>query len=442
MITYGSNLSIVKALPELQKPQRKRKRSWLFYLIDFVADLIVDIIGTAAKILTGGNKIIGNAVEIGLGALKDILLPLAFGYEVDWKEVGTNAIFRLLVNGISGALKHTKKFLRRVKNLTFIKKVVNTTKKIINFVKNPKGLLNFAVNKLTYSLKRKLITKFGKIKSTKIIKFVRNSIKTFIFSIYTGISFAKAKDKKKFILNRGKNLLSGFAKRKINSFKNKLIIPKIREIAKNKKTTTKDFVSFLQKNDKTWIKFNDSHWIDGIKIASNDWIENENDNFVSFYIFFNKITTRNKKALIFIDTPIEQFKKFILASSKGKFYLDNFAWGWEIGKHIRNKTKFFINKLSTNSKYNNHFVASISTFNINSNNAIEELRNEFKVLSSTRNRKLGNQIAIEFNDNKIDFFKQGSIRTEKKFDLFINKNKSKIRKTTKTFSLVKSIKKL
>gem|GEM_PF-4719966 len=46
---------------------------------------------------------------------------------------------------------------------------------------------------------------------------------------------------------------------------------------------------------------------------------------MSFYIFFNKITTRNKKALIFIDMQIEQFKNFILASSKGKFYLDNFA---------------------------------------------------------------------------------------------------------------------
>ncbi|BDX52595.1 hypothetical protein [Metamycoplasma equirhinis] len=440
MLYYGTNLVVKEALPELAKKARKSP-NLLFKILNFLSNLVIDIVSKAITFLTG-SKVFGDIIEVILGAINDIVLPSIFGIPIDWSEVASNAVFRFLVIGASSTLKSVKKFIKTKKLFKF-NKTVKFLQTGIRFIKNPKAALNFVVNKVTYSLKKKLIKKLGKNSAEKIIKFVRNSIKGTIKTTILIKSFVLAKDKKKFLLNRLNNLANIGIRKAVNKFSNKIVTSNLKKLVKNKFSNRNDFNKLLKQNNKTWISFmSQSKWIDGIKIAADDWILEENQQTISYYVFFNKLTTKNKKSLLFFNRDIEEFKNFIDATSKGKFYLDNLAWGWTIGKAILKKdTAFSIKKLE-NTKYTKHFLSSLETFEQNSKDVIENLRNEFKVLNSTRNRKLGNRIVIEWNDSNVNFFEGNKFKKEEQFNKKFLVNNSKIKTISKPINLVKSYKKI
>lgn len=397
MLTYGSSLIPIKSLPELQKPKKpKNVKSWWFYLIDFIADLLIEAVAFAVNIISAGQG--GRVVSLVLGAVKDFALPLLFGYKVNWVDLSINAGINLAYLGISKIITKGKKVLRHFKN-------------VVRFIQNPQAFLNFAVNKSTYQLRKILQKKFDKIATKKIIKAIRKGIKVLVkaFAFYQG--YKNADDKQGYVLKN----VQRYATSKLKFFLKKMTRKGVAFLSKNKIKNNGTW-----KDSKTWISFTTSKWIDGVKIASNTWLEQDEAKSVSFYVFFNREATHNKKTLLFIDRPKDELISFLNATSKGKYYLDTWAWGWEVGKKIRTilttkKEKFWINKLE-NSIYNEHFKTTLKSFDSASEKAIEEFRNSFKVLSSTRRRNLGNKIVVEFASGQTKFYNR--IKT---VDLFNNK---------------------
>ncbi|WP_027120704.1 hypothetical protein [Mycoplasmopsis lipofaciens] len=446
MISYGSNLELKKPLPELLKIQKPEEKGFLYYLhsfLDFVGEVVIDVISEAVTIATFGNKFIGETVELVLGFVKDVIIDLAIYQKVDWKNVLVNAAWRLGTIAFMNGLRKTKNFIKQINKGKYAKTISKTTnfvKKSISFIKNPQSLYKYFLNKVSYKIQKTFFksTKWSKIQIKKIKKIIKNIINYGTYWTSFGISFYKADDKAKFLFSRTKNLARIRFKKLTKKITKDIYDKRIKNLAKKNPKNIYEYQKIMKQHNQTWIQFYDSNWIDGLKIASTDWIENKNEQFLSYYVFFNRLTTNNKNALLFIDRPIEEFNNFINSSSKGKYYLDNLAWGWNVGKAIRNqnktgKSKFWISKLEkTANKYDIHFLKSIREFDKTSNTTIETFRNQFKVLSSTRNRKLGNRIAVEFNNKKVVFYKK---KNEEQFNKTF-KNFNNIKRTSKGINLI------
>ncbi|MDC8920545.1 hypothetical protein PR253_02470 [Metamycoplasma hyosynoviae] len=440
MVYYGTNSAVKKGLPELKKLKSKTW-NWLFHAANLISNLIIDIVSSAISILPiPGAKLIGNIVETTLGAISDIAIPLIFGRSVDYKEVGINATWRFFTIGSFSVLKGIRKIYKKI---PVVNKAIRFFQRIASFAKNPVGLIHYVVNKTTYKLKVKLIKSLGRKQASFIIKGIRKAYRTTIKASVFTVSLLTAKNKEDFLRQRLSNLISFGIKKGFRIINKKIFIKGIKKLAASKFSTRESLKKYVKVKNQTWIPFYESKWIDGVKIVDDKWVYEEDQKMISYFVFFNKLATKNKKSLIFFNRPIEEFKEFLTTSDKGKWYLDNLAWGWEVGAAIRKKNKkpFLINKLEK-TKYNQHFLSSVKQFENTTDNAIERLRDKFKVLSSARNRNLGNKIVIEWNDQKVDFFSRDDASKATHFDSkFLYKGK-KMKSIKKAFSLVKSIKKI
>ncbi|WP_330463189.1 hypothetical protein [Metamycoplasma gateae] len=442
MLKYGKNIALLKPLPELKKPEPSAIVRFFRHFLDFLGDVVISIIEKVINFATLGIKIVGDLVEIALGAIKDIFINVIFGEKIDWKQIGINTLWRL---GTTGYVYAGRKFVKFVKNLSpKASNVLNwfrkTGKSVWNLVKNPSNIPRYVLNKTVYFFTKKMNKSqiFKKLDLKKIKKVIRGIIRHSIgLSVFIK-GMINSKNKTDFVIRRGINFLKFGQKRIIKKLFQRNARKNILSLAKNNNQSVKAYEKVLKKADLTWIPFKDSNWIDGVKIASTSWIENENDSKISFYTFFNSEV--KKPPLLFIDRPIDEFNSFITAASKGKFYLDNFAWGWEIGKAIKlqekeqknTKTYFWIKNLdSKNSKYSKHFLSSISSIEENQEAALEAFRNNFKVLSSTKNRFLGNKMVVQFDNEKIRFYKK---MTKSIYNKTLLNNKT-VKKTSKIINL-------
>ncbi|MDI3350476.1 hypothetical protein [Mycoplasmopsis arginini] len=442
MLKYGKNIALLKPLPELKKPEPSAIVRFFRHFLDFLGDVVISIIEKVVNFATLGIKIVGDLVEIALGAIKDIFINVIFGEKIDWKQIGINTLWRL---GTTGYVYAGRKFVKFIKNLSpKASNVLNwfrkTGKSVWNLVKNPSNIPRYLLNKTVYFFTKKMNKSpiFKKLDLKKIRKVIRGIIRHSIgLSVFIK-GMINSKNKTDFAIRRGINFLKFGQKRIIKKLFQRNARKNILSLARNNNQSVKSYERVLKKADLTWIPFKDSNWIDGVKIASTSWIENENDSKISFYTFFNSEV--KKPPLLFIDRPIDEFNGFITAASKGKFYLDNFAWGWEIGKAIKlqekeqknTKTYFWIKNLSSkNSKYNKHFLSSISSIEENQEAALEAFRNNFKVLSSTKNRFLGNKMVVQFDNEKIRFYKK---MTKSIYNKTLLNNKT-IKKTSKIINL-------
>lgn len=120
--------------------------------------------------------------------------------------------------------------------------------------------------------------------------------------------------------------------KKINNYIQKVLEPKIQK-------KFKFLNNFFENTDKAWLPLNSS-WIRAIRIIKNN--EKWNFHTASFVIKFNPATTNNKKALYIANKNVDVILGFLTAESPGAYYIDNFAWGWEIGKLLRERHLFFV----------------------------------------------------------------------------------------------------
>ncbi|MGC7178991.1 hypothetical protein ACP0CE_03300, partial [Metamycoplasma hominis] len=60
----------------------------------------------------------------------------------------------------------------------------------------------------------------------------------------------------------------------------------------------------------------------------------------SAIVYFKPKPTNNKAPVFLFQKNTNLLAGFLGCESPGKYYLDNFAWGWSIGKIIRKYSKF------------------------------------------------------------------------------------------------------
>ena len=79
----------------------------------------------------------------------------------------------------------------------------------------------------------------------------------------------------------------------------------------------------------------DAPWIKGVKLLP---VRNTL-NYFNVLIFFDKRITRKKAPVYIYNQKWTDIKPFLDAPSSGQYYINNIAWGWEIGKAIRMNKK-------------------------------------------------------------------------------------------------------
>lgn len=160
----------------------------------------------------------------------------------------------------------------------------------------------------------------------------------------------------------------------INKFKNKFQAP-IRNILR----TTQERLNMI---------IFDSSWISGVRIIP---ISRLSVN-MHLLVFFNPTTTNNKSDVFLNNVPKLMFEKWLTSKSKGAFYLNNFAWGWEIGRWIRQNGKW--KNLALAGFISNKAIATLFNIKRTINFGLKIYHNPNELINLWKNwpKELGNAI--------------------------------------------------
>lgn len=74
-----------------------------------------------------------------------------------------------------------------------------------------------------------------------------------------------------------------------------------------------------------------SKWIEYIKIYNSEF----GTNLFNVLVVFKPEETNNKKPVLLFAKQLNKIQAFLISQSKGKFYIDNFSYGWEVGRLFR-----------------------------------------------------------------------------------------------------------
>ncbi|MGY6172319.1 hypothetical protein ACW95P_03180, partial [Candidatus Mycoplasma pogonae] len=222
-------------------------------------------------------------------------------------------------------LKYSKKFSNEIENIS------NARRAYFKFGQNMPKLK--AENFKTTLLQNK-----------EEIKILNSRIKQYKKVIFTTRQLISAATSPEYLAKKTSDLLTSPFKRKINKY--------INENFKNfKKTLAKKYKFFDKYSDDYLEKIPvKSKVISHIKFIPNN---NTWDFYnVSCIVYFRKDATSSKnnpngKPPIYLSNKsMSKIVEFINSSSPMAHYLDNFAWGWDVGKFLReNKQFMFISKI-------------------------------------------------------------------------------------------------
>lgn len=252
MLKYGKNIALLKPLPELKKPEPSAIVRFFRHFLDFLGDVVISIIEKVVNFATLGIKIVGDLVEIALGAIKDIFINVIFGEKIDWKQIGINTLWRL---GTTGYVYAGRKFVKFVKNLSpKASNVLNwfrkTGKSVWNLVKNPSNIPRYVLNKTVYFFTKKMNKSpiFKKLDLKKIRKVIRGIIRHSIgLSVFIK-GMINSKNKTDFVIRRGINFLKFGQKRIIKKLFQRNARKNILSLAKNNNQSVKAYERVLKKN--------------------------------------------------------------------------------------------------------------------------------------------------------------------------------------------------
>ncbi|MDD1375966.1 hypothetical protein PT303_03590, partial [Metamycoplasma hyosynoviae] len=118
-------------------------------------------------------------------------------------------------------------------------------------------------------------------------------------------------------------------RKKIVKIFNNFISKKVKEVFLKGKKTFRESMKRIPLN---------SSWLDNITIIQpdNTW----SLKFLNAIVRFKKRETNNKKPVVLWQKNSKLIMEFLTTSSPGRHYLKYFAWGWDIGKILRNYSGF------------------------------------------------------------------------------------------------------
>ncbi|MDC8919265.1 hypothetical protein [Metamycoplasma hyosynoviae] len=319
---------------------------WLRLIVQTVSAIGIGILGKFIDVFIPG---LGTFIEFALNTLIDLMFNLIENEgKIDFVDFGLSAGFNA-AGAISKVFKQFK--AARVKNnvLSLADNIKDSSEQFKSQFKNSaKKLTLFG----TRTLKENAIPNYKAFKNTssELVKTLDKSKQIFK---ETAIASKQSFEKTKTFLNKTTKVFT-----KIRTFVSLLTSPRYAAkkaidiaIKKPRKKIVKIFNNFISKKVKeVFLKGKktlreamkriplNSSWLDNITIIQpdNTW----SLKFLNAIVRFKKRETNNKKPVVLWQKDSKLIMEFLTTSSPGRHYLKYFAWGWDIGKILRNYSGF------------------------------------------------------------------------------------------------------
>ncbi|MHA3786066.1 hypothetical protein [Mycoplasma sp. Z244C] len=305
------------------------------FFTDVILEFAIDILSVVLPI----TAIPAHLIKIGARFVKNVIVSGISTGKVNWEDVMIGTATETLLFGFAKSMKYISKLGKIGKSIS---KGVKYTRQTIRFLKKSisqkilfasKKIINKAVSKskfLTASAKKFLnVPNINKTirAGMVVVKSIKNP----------WILLTKAMTKSRAM---AKHFVQKTVYKKMASYYAKELNKNIAKQQINKKIANK-WIKANRLAKKGQFYFNSS-WISGIRLYDERyWDQSE---FVTFFLYFKREATKSsikpkgKRPLQFTITYGE-LMNFLEAPSKGRYYLDNWAWGWVKGIGRRDITE-------------------------------------------------------------------------------------------------------
>ncbi|WP_029608914.1 hypothetical protein [Mycoplasma simbae] len=329
--------------------------SYLWAIVRTGVSIVLSAVSEAANAVIPG---IGLALDFALQTVADVVFNIIQNNgNIDYKELGISTLF----NAIPFITKGIRHFANSVKYNRFYSvadNISDNTSISKIFKKNAIELNKFGsvynqVDETVYDLAnwknlniRSLFNKQNRASTKELI----NNLKMKNSSLQSELIFNKSKkildvaQKTVYYARTSLTLLMSprYAARKLTELALKKPFAKISKTWNSfiDKAIPKKIIKATNKTFEDSIKGIpiESSWLKELKIykSYNPW----NIGGVNALITFKPLAT-NKKAPVFLfQKNIKEVMQLLQVESPGRYYLNRFAWGWDVGYILRNKSAF------------------------------------------------------------------------------------------------------
>ncbi|MFV8476166.1 hypothetical protein [Mycoplasma sp. VS403A] len=301
------------------------------FFVDTILEFTIDILSVVLPIAA----IPAQIIKIGARFVKNVIVSaVAFG-KVVWEDVLIATATEAVLFGFGKSLAYINKLGKIGKNIS---KAVQYTKQTARFLQKSisqkilyasKSILNKAVKNskfLTAGVK-KVLTPQNINKALRAGRVTYAAIRNPFTLITKAITSSKALTKKFLQKNVYQKMANYYATQLNKSLAKKQL---------NKNLANK-YIRTQRLAKKGQFYFHSS-WISGIRLYDERyWDQSE---FVTFFLYFKReatsssINSKGKRPLQFT-LPYQELLNFLNATSKGQYYLNNWAWGWVKGSGRR-----------------------------------------------------------------------------------------------------------
>ncbi|WLP85243.1 hypothetical protein [Mycoplasma seminis] len=323
----------------LKEIQENKPASWyeklLKPVVSFFTDVILEFAIDVLSVVIPVAAIPMQIIKIGARFVKNVVVSaIAYG-KIVWEDI-------LISTALETALFGFGKGLRYISKLGNIGK---KTAKSIQITRQLTRSLNRSLSQNILYASKKLINKTlsnsKTIASSSLKKFLnpRNVNK----AIEAGrLVFASIRNPFRLItktITKSRSLVKRQLKAKVANTMSKYYTKQLEKTVAKQQINKKLANKYIRANrlaNKGQLYFNSS-WISGVRLYDERyWDQSE---FVTFFLYFKREATKsskNKKG----KRPLQftmlygELLNFLNAPSKGSYYLENWAWGWQNGKRI------------------------------------------------------------------------------------------------------------
>lgn len=355
-LVYGTSLrtkqEIKRTLKTVNEISLKNKKStlpwWARLLISIGVQILSQLLTTLLSAITGGiGAPLAFAIQFGINAGVDLAIDLATGE--DALTVGTN----LLLNAVPLFLKYGRGFVGKFKQPVYRlatasefadeSKALKMTASDLAKMGTSKTVLKEPTNIGGFNFRQYTNAEqiFKKVQHYEFSQeFTRSQISKFetwqkhlnyyskslrytnkVIGIINSPQYATRKALS-FLFKKPINKIN----KQINLLINKQL-KRLKEIGKFTKEVAKKSTNRI---------FVNSQWINSVRLYPSAF----GIGYFNVLIDFQKASTNNKKPVLLFGKNAYAVSEFLASSSKGKFYIDNFSYGWVIGKFLRTNKGF------------------------------------------------------------------------------------------------------
>ncbi|VEU70445.1 hypothetical protein [Mycoplasmopsis glycophila] len=373
-----------------QNKERAKGTIWSFFkslgsfFFELVAEFVIDAISIAVPL--AGIPL--QLIKAGARFVKNVIFEWVQYGTISWKRILISTATEIASLGMSKAIKALSKVSR-----TFA-----ISKQAISFIKSG------------FSEKVAKVADILFKKTFKSNNQVVNKLKNLGINS-AGQIISKGKEVYEIIKNplslimKGQSKLLEMSKKQIAKRIDKIAVEHWEKVNKKlinqgllKAHTAERYAQALHKYNKGQIYFLSS-WISGVRVENPEyWVQNQ---MITFFLYFKREATstldnpKGKRPLQLV-LPLKDFYEFIYAPSKGRYYLDKIAWGWELGKGLRDLSKISFKNLD---EFKNSDEWRRFRLNEYANEYMEQLKNDQQITDKIRKHRTNKTQKIAYVQN-------------------------------------------